>query len=494
MVNNFRLDLSNKLVYFFCSFLLIFILTFINNYYFYSHVLRTSERVGVQLEKMLVEYVKTNLNKNPLELQKDLIELIKSWSSYSYYNKELTVVDLDNQDIILIKPDKWDYAASTSIKIDINKLIKNESNAFILNSQTYIGEIIITVVKSMSFSITDIYDDITKNVYSKIDGQIILVEDAKKNLYDGLININSKLFEEIKGAKNIVVLNQKDSKKEKYFIPAYNKLNVKEGSLVQNGDPLAEGTIFTAIENFQNIYWLRSRPFVGFTIFTFLILFLFNKRIKLLRSIEEKLKEEKLRLEEDKIKAIEEVEEAKRVAVEELEIQINIAIEEKEELLKKQNKLESEYKLVVSQFKQYDCFVKFAFKETSIDELLEKNRVILGNMFRLIAEKIVYSIFEKNIRIIDKSKDSLDSCLKEIRPLQILSKESINALFAVKNFGNENSHYTNDEREVSLSKTIVIAKELADVIEEYFSLDLQEKVEETKVEITKSGIRKIVKS
>lgn len=470
MFNDFRLDLSNKFIYLFCSFLLIFILTFINNYYFYSHVSRTSERVGIQLEKILIEYTKNNINKEPLELQKNLIELIKSWSSFSYYNKSLTIVDINNQDIILIKPDKWDYAASTSIKVDINKLINKEPNTFILNSQTDIWEIIYTVIKSMSFSVTDIYDDVTKNVYSKIDGQIILVEDAKKNLYDGLININKKSFEDIKGAKNIVVLNQKDLKKEKYFIPAYNNLNVKEGDFIKNDEILAEGTVFTAIENFKNIYWLRSRPFVGFTIFTFLILFLFNKRIKLLRRIEEQLREEKLKIEE-----------ANKKAIEELEEQINKAILEKEELLQKQNKLESEYKLVVTQFKQYDGFVKFAFKETSIDELLEKNRVILGNMFRLIAEKIVYSIFEKNIRIMDKSRDSLDSCLKEIRSLQILSKGSINALFAIKNFGNENSHYSTDEREISLSKTIVIAKELVDVIEEYFSLNFKEEIDGNKL-------------
>ena len=195
--------------------------------------------------------------------------------------------------------------------------------------------------------------------------------------------------------------------------------------------------------------------------------------------------------------------EEQRKKEDEFDRQIEEATQNQVDILTKQNKLEEEYKSVCEQFKQYESFVKFAFEDTSIDELLEKNRRILGNMFRLVAEKIVYSIYENEIRPIIKKRDTLDSCLQEIKPLNLLSIQAINALYAVKNFGNDSSHYTKDGNETSFVKTIVIAKDLIDVIEEYLSLESKfEKISnnvdkeeiQNKEKVTRSGLRIVKKA
>lgn len=61
----------------------------------------------------------------------------------------------------------------------------------------------------MTFSINEILVDINKNIYSEFDGKIISINDAKDKIYDDIININGKQFEDIEGAKYIEILNEK---------------------------------------------------------------------------------------------------------------------------------------------------------------------------------------------------------------------------------------------------------------------------------------------
>ena len=486
MLKEIKLDLSNKYIFIVLSILLIFILTFINNYYFYEHVERTSTRQAVQLERLLINHIKLNNLKEKDILEDELFSVVNEWRENAYYNNGIEIIDFSGKSHTLKQLRKWDKSAYTFIIINFNELYNKKGNAFKLNSKTDLEEVFYSVFKSMTFSITEIYEDMTKKILAKNDGQIIKIEDKKDNKYDGIININGEVFKDIKGAKNIVISENPTLNEIGVYIPPYNELKVTQGMYVKKGEVLAQGTIYTAINNLKTIYWYRSRPFLGFTIFTLLILFLFKKRIELLdekrKLIVEKAREDQLKLKEEAIKKQEEYEK-----------EIDKIIKEKEESLEKQNKLKEEYISVCNQFRQYESFVKFAFEDISIDELLEKNRRILGNMFRLVAEKIVFSIFEYEVRPISKKVDTLDSCLSEIKNRNILKYNSISALYAVKNFGNENSHYTRDENETSYAKTIVIAKDLIDVIEEYLPIEAKyEQLEEKKKQ--NSNTEKVVKN
>ncbi len=487
MLKEIKLDLSNKYIFIVLSISLIFILTFINNYYFYEHVERTSSRQAVQLERLLLNYIRLNNLKEKDILENELFSVANEWKENAYYNNGIEIIDFNGKSHTLTSLKKWDKSAYTFIIINFDELYNKKENGFILNSKTDLKEVFYSVFKSMTFSVTDIYEDITKKVLVKNDGQIIKIEDKRDNKYDGIININGEVYKDIKGAKNIVISENPTFNEIEVYIPSYNELKVTQGTYVKKGEVLSQGTIYTAINNLENIYWYRSRPFLGYTIFTLLILFLFKKRTDLLdrerREIEEKAREEKEKAKKEAIKKQEEYEK-----------EIDKIIKEKEKNLEKQNKLEEEYISVCNQFRQYESFVRFAFENISIDELLEKNRRILGNMFRLVAEKIVFSIFENEVRPISKRIDTLDSCLSEIKTRNILKYNSISALYAVKNFGNENSHYTRDENETSYAKTIVIAKDLINVIEEYLPLEEKYlKIEEKKIANTEKVIKNFKK-
>lgn len=487
MLKEIKLDLSNKYIFIVLSISLIFILTFINNYYFYEHVERTSSRQAVQLERLLLNYIRLNNLKEKDILENELFSVANEWKENAYYNNGIEIIDFNGKSHTLTSLKKWDKSAYTFIIINFDELYNKKENGFILNSKTDLKEVFYSVFKSMTFSVTDIYEDITKKVLVKNDGQIIKIEDKRDNKYDGIININGEVYKDIKGAKNIVISENPTFNEIEVYIPSYNELKVTQGTYVKKGEVLSQGTIYTAINNLENIYWYRSRPFLGYTIFTLLILFLFKKRTDLLdrerREIEEKAREEKEKAKKEAIKKQEEYEK-----------EIDKIIKEKEKNLEKQNKLEEEYISVCNQFRQYESFVRFAFENISIDELLEKNRRILGNMFRLVAEKIVFSIFENEVRPISTRIDTLDSCLSEIKNRNILKYNSISALYAVKNFGNENSHYTRDENETSYAKTIVIAKDLINVIEEYLPLEEKYlKIEEKKIANTEKVIKNFKK-
>ena len=103
--------------------------------------------------------------------------------------------------------------------------------------------------------------------------------------------------------------------------------------------------------------------------------------------------------------------------IDKLEEEVKIIVEEKEKALTTQGKLKEEYENVCNEFRKYEDVVKFAFVDTSFDELLGKNSRIVGTLYRLIAEKIVFNIYEFKIgsmHLLPHSKQNLDYGLKTI--------------------------------------------------------------------------------
>lgn len=477
----FHFNLSNKLVFILVSLFLIGVLTGINNYYFYSHVERTSTRDAVQLEKLLNNYLNHSSEKNKSIIKNNLLHIVKTWSNYAYYNNSLIVKDLNNKVLSYGNKRKWDKSAGTNVQIDLKKLIEKKEGGFIIESHTVLNQVFDSVINSMTFSLLDIYADTTEKVFSKIDGHIISIDDVEDNRYDGIIIINKKVFEDRKSAKYITILSEKTLSETVIYIPAYKRLNVTKGMYIKKGELLYEGTIHSAINNFKNSYWYRSRPFIGFTIFTILILFLAERRRNLLEIYHQKQLDEQ------------------QDVINELEEEVKNNIEEKEEVLKKQNRLEDEYENLCTKFKEYEDFVKFAFVDTTLDELLDKNSRLVGTLYRLIAEKIVFNIYEHkigSIQSLPKSNQNLDYCLRKINELRLLSQESINTLYAVKQLGNRSVHYSSDDESILPLKAIVVGKELILVIEEYMKLEPELTTEDknsNNIKTVRKGIRIVKK-
>lgn len=103
-----QLSLRNKYFYWSTFILLIAILTWINNYGFYSHVERTSVRTVVQFEKSVLEIIDNYPKQNKEEIQQLIIKLASRWQHFSYYNSGIELILLNNERKILKDTKNWD--------------------------------------------------------------------------------------------------------------------------------------------------------------------------------------------------------------------------------------------------------------------------------------------------------------------------------------------------------------------------------------------------
>ena len=114
-----QLSLSNKYFYW-CTFIfLIGILTWINNYGFYSHVERTSVRTVIQFEKSVLEIIDNYPNQNKEEIQQLIIKLASRWQPFAYYNSGVELILLNHERKIIEDTKKWDNTTSSKFVIDM---------------------------------------------------------------------------------------------------------------------------------------------------------------------------------------------------------------------------------------------------------------------------------------------------------------------------------------------------------------------------------------
>jgi hypothetical protein len=278
-----QLSLRNRYFYWSTFIFLIAILTWINNYGFYSHVERTSVRTAIQFEKSVLEIMANYPNQNKEEIQQLIIKLASKWQHFAYYNNGVEIILLNNE-IKKIKDTKnWDNTTSSKFVIDINKLINKEEGGFFVESLTSHSQILDSIINSMTFSIKDIYNDIFQKRKSSVDGKIYIKN--KESVNDGIIVIKNQ---DTDIERKCLLIEDKNNKSKEINLSPYEEILVKDGSIILKDQLISQGSIHTAIYNIQNIYWYRSRITIGFAIFTYLILWISRKRTYKLEELQEK--------------------------------------------------------------------------------------------------------------------------------------------------------------------------------------------------------------
>jgi hypothetical protein len=152
-LGNKYFTLTNKYFYWSIFIVLIGILTLTNNYYFYSHVERSSGRDAEQLNLILesqINYCKIN-NFEVNSCNDLLMNTINSFSKKAYYNDTIVI---DGQ--ALQKVSLPDAVIKSDVKIDLFKDNTYENYKYIYTVNFDIYKYIFSVVNSMTFSITDI--------------------------------------------------------------------------------------------------------------------------------------------------------------------------------------------------------------------------------------------------------------------------------------------------------------------------------------------------
>lgn len=274
------ITLTNR--YFYWSIFIFFVgvLTWINNYGFYSHVERTTLREVYQFEKTLLSLVNNYPNKNDQELQNIILDFTKKWNDKAYYINGIEIIYLNGSVKYLRETKNWDKTSGSKFKIDIKKLINKEIGAIEIWSAN--NQVISSVVKSMTFSIQDIYKDIYGEKKAEINGTAYIKTIEK----DSISILHSD--EEEKPEEKYIVIEGSNGEIKNVYVNLYSNIHVKNGEIVKSGDLLISGSFHSAIDRIENIYWYRSRITICFAIFIYFILWLSRKRTCKLEELQEK--------------------------------------------------------------------------------------------------------------------------------------------------------------------------------------------------------------
>jgi len=288
---HFRL-LTNK--YFFIGFIIILvgILTAINNYYFYAHVKRSTYRNANQLESILEDeiiFCRNKKNKISRERYRNNIKIIvKDFSQNAYYNDSI-ILKHESEGLLWKKPKyEWDKVVASHIKIIIPKL-KSDNDLYFDVQTIYSNKIyFLSIIRSMTFSIFDKGMKFFSPTKVLVEQRRIFDELNKKyNKYKNLHKKYNKYL--IKYYQNTLVEKNQYTKLKKE-VKIY-KLSKKEMDLYKKlGTKISKSEIS---KNDINTAWLRSRPAIGFTIFTIILIWLFRRREVEIAKTEQELEQEK---------------------------------------------------------------------------------------------------------------------------------------------------------------------------------------------------------
>lgn len=403
------LTLSNRFFFSALLILLIGILTGINNYYFYAHIERSAARNLSQLEAQINAYqnfcIENSITSEQCNLS--ILVLTKAFSEKAFYNDTIIVKD-KNHNVLWEKPTKnWDKIVKSDIEIifpdeTVNKKIEISKSITFNNYM-----VLISIIRSMTFSISEFIEDVNKRYIAQEDGILILVDGKYKG-------------------NKIYTLNGKE-----FTLNRHHDLKFKTGDKVKQGDIIASGNLFVALDKFINIYWFRTRPAIGFMIFSFLVLYIYRKR--------------------------------------ELAIKEKQVIFDKEIIEKVVQNPHNDSNEVYNKLKKYDRIINPPVDTLNADTLFDGDIDEVGTKFRKVAEKIVFKVYEKSIGKRD-SRLNLNGAIYELNKNGTISDTAKNYLSIVRVYGNLSSHYS--EKTISRIEAITVASALLNVIEEIVEKNL----------------------
>jgi len=419
--------LTNR--YFYWSIFIFFVgvLTWINNYGFYSHVERTTVREVYQFEKTLLSLVDNYPNKNDKELQNIILDFTEKWNDKAYYINGIEIIYLDGSIKPLRETKNWDKTSGSRFKINIKKLIDKEIGAIEIWSTN--NQVISSVVKSMTFSIQNIYKDIYGEKKAEIDGKAYIKTKEK----DSISILHSD--EEEKPEEKYIVIEGSNGEIKNVYFNLYSKIHIKNGEIVKSGDLLISGSFYSAVNRVEDIYWYRSRITICFAIFIYFILWLSRKRTYKLEELQEK---------------------------EDLKIKETF----KEDL--KNNIEVMNTSIIKDKITKYDNILNPPINALKFDNLFDDLDTI-GTKFRKVTEKIIFQVYENQF---DKKplKMTLSNAIYELHKEGILSDTARNYISIVRVYGNISSHYSDSV--ICKEEAIAIASSLLNVIDEIYEKNL----------------------
>jgi len=285
---HFRL-LTNK--YFFTGFIIVLvgILTAINNLYFYEHVDRSAGRNAHQLKSMLESEIQFCRNNriSAKRYRENIKTLVKKFSKNAYYN-DLIILEHQTRGILWKKPTKdWDKVVASDIQIIIPKLKSNDNMFYHVQVNFEFSSYLLSIIRSMTLSIFDKgIKVLNKNNITKEDRKILNKLKNKEDVYYNKLNELNQHYKDFPmSPEQIQKYKEEKDHLSKYSLSQeeFKTLNILKGN---TKNELSSYDLYIA--------WLRSRPAIGFTIFTVILIWLFRRRELAVAKIEKELENKKI--------------------------------------------------------------------------------------------------------------------------------------------------------------------------------------------------------
>lgn len=201
-----------------------------------------------------------------------------------------------------------------------------------------------------------------------------------------------------------------------------------------------------AWKHFTSVAWYRSRPTIGFTLFTFILLWLYRNR------------------EKDQIKEQEEKDAKLKNTFKKntlLEAEKNVLAAEKE-------KLEAKYNKIYTKLQKYDYIINPPINTLNFNDLISIDTSGIGNKFRKTIEKLILPIYQYQFN--EKAKNLSEATWKLVDK-NILSQEAQNYINIIRIYGNMDSHY-NEQDNISKDEVLALANYVILIVEEIVQKDL----------------------
>jgi len=296
----FKMKLQYKLltnIYFYIGVIifLVSVLTAINNYYFYSHVGRTAYRDARQLQSILtgeIKFSRNKLNKISISRYKENIEtIVKNFSKNAFYNDSIVLYFDSEKKPLKFKGKSSDRVNLSSIYILIPKLKGKDNLYYYATTDFNLKLYFMSIFRSMTLSVfSEGMKVFVDSNISQSDKQLVDKLENKKQYRIKQQKKLNKLYKD----KNISsdVLREYGKESEQIWYKKYSNsyTHIPKKELVKLKNYISE-TEVTSKD--ISIAWYRSRPAIGFAIFTIILVFLFRRRELEVSKIEQDLEQER---------------------------------------------------------------------------------------------------------------------------------------------------------------------------------------------------------
>lgn len=295
--------LTNKYLFILSIIFLVTILTAINNYYFYDHVSESSKRNAKQLKMLLeneIQYCRNNSVISAKSCRENIRNLVRAFSEKAYYNDAI-ILKFENHNRGNFDWEKqkndWDKVVASSIEIIIPK-IKNNNKKIYYYSRVDFNKLLYlsSIFRSMTFSIFDKGQKLFKNadatkeeklkyenLKQKMENYANFFKDKEKK--EEFYRLLKEKYMHTISPDNLIKLDKLNKDIDNY------KLSKKEWNLYTKLKQKISPSEISKIE--WDVIKKRSRPAIGFAIFTIILMWLFRKREQSIQKVQKELEQEK---------------------------------------------------------------------------------------------------------------------------------------------------------------------------------------------------------